>query len=289
MNIHRTAVVSPEAHLAPDVSVGAFCVIGPDVYLGAGCELGSHVTIECNTRIGEHCRIHSHAALGGDPQDISFRGEPAFVEIGSHNIIREFVTINRGAHGERITRVGSNCLLMTGVHIAHDCQVGDRVIMANLATLAGHVHIEERATIGGLAAFHQFTRVGRMAMVGGTAGVMQDVPPFCMVQGSPPATVRALNLIGLKRSGAPDTSITALKHAYRLMFRSGMLKERAIEEIRASVEMTPEARLFLEFLEAPSKRGICKGELSSTWRVVGGSEGQDADTGSGRQRDTAGQ
>lgn len=288
MMIHRTAVISSEAHLAPDVRVGPYCVIGPDVFVGAGCELGAHVVLERNTRIGAGCRIHSHAVIGGDPQDISYRGEPTFCEIGEDNVIREYVTINRGAHDEKVTRVGSHCLLMTGVHIAHDCQVGDRVIMANLATLAGHVHIEERATIGGLAAFHQFTRVGRLAMVGGTAGVMQDVPPFCMVQGSPPATVRALNLIGLKRSGAPDSSIAALKHAYRLMFRSGMLKERAIEEIRTSVELTPEARCFLEFLEVPSKRGICKGEPSSTWRVVGGPEGQGGgEKEAGLQRGTA--
>ncbi len=192
MMIHRTAVIDPEAHLAPGVRVGPYCVIGPGVYIGEGCELGSHVVIECNTRVGANCRVHSHVVLGGDPQDTSYRGEPTFCEIGENNVIREFVTINRGCHGEKVTRLGHNCLLMAGVHMAHDSQVGNHVTMANLATLAGHVEIGDRAVIGGLAAFHQFVRVGRLAMVGGTAGVMQDVPPYCMVQGSPPATVRGL-------------------------------------------------------------------------------------------------
>jgi UDP-N-acetylglucosamine acyltransferase len=288
MMIHRTAVVDAEAHLAPDVCAGPYCVIGPGVYIGPGCELGAHVVIERNTRIGANCRIFSHAVIGGDPQDISFRGEPSFCEIGENNVLREYVTINRGCHGEKITRLGSHCLLMAGVHIAHDCQVGDRVTMANLATLAGHVEIGERAVIGGLAAFHQFTRVGRLAMVGGMAGVMQDAPPFCMVQGSPPATVRGLNLVGLKRAGVTEDSIKALKHAYRLVFRSGMLKERAMEEIQASVEMTPEARYLLDWLEAPSKRGVCKGEPGGVLRVVGGGDhGSNGDNEAGRQRTSA--
>jgi UDP-N-acetylglucosamine acyltransferase len=272
MMIHRTAVVDQDAHLAPDVRVGPYCVIGPGVFIGEGCELGAHVVIECNTRLGANCRISSNVVLGGDPQDSSYRGEPTFCEIGEHNVLREFVTINRGCHGEKITRLGNHCLLMAGVHMAHDSQVGNNVTMANLATLAGHVQIGDRAVIGGLAAFHQFVRVGRLAMVGGTAGVMQDVPPFCMVQGSPPATVRGLNLVGLKRSGVSEQSISALKHAFRLLFRRNMLREHALEEVRASVELTPEVRMFVEWLEGPSKRGICKGEPSGVLRVVGGGE-----------------
>ena len=272
MLVHKTAIVDPEARLEDGVQVGAFSVIGPGVFLGRGVVIGSHSIIERDTRLGDGCHVASHAVLGGDPQDKSYAGEATFLEIGSGSVVREYVTVNRGCHGEKITRVGSNCLLMAGVHVAHDCQVGNGVIMANLATLAGHVQVDDRAVIGGLAVFHQFTRVGRMAMVGGTAGVMQDVPPFCLVQGSPPATVRGLNLVGLKRSGVSEASMSALKHAFRLVFRRNMLKDHALEEIRASVELTPEVRAFVEFLEAPSKRGICKGEPSGVLRVVGGEE-----------------
>lgn len=275
MLIHKTAIVDPEARLEDGVQIGAYSVIGPGVLIGRGCVIGSHTVIERDTRIGPGCRIASHAVLGGDPQDKSYSGEPTFLEIGSNNLVREFVTINRGCHDEKITRVGNNCLFMAGVHVAHDCQVGSGVIMANLATLAGHVVVDDRVVIGGLAAFHQFVRIGRMAMIGGTAGVMQDVPPYCMVQGSPPATVRGLNQVGLKRSGVGEASLSALKHAFRLMFRRNMLKDHALEEIRASVEMTPEVRVFVDWLAAPSKRGICKGEPSGVLRVVGGAEAEE--------------
>jgi UDP-N-acetylglucosamine acyltransferase len=154
------------------------------------------------------------------------------------------------------------------VHLAHDCAVGSRVIMANCATLAGFVTVDDRAVIGGLAAFHQFTRVGRLAMVGGTAGVMQDVPPFCMVQGSPPATLRGLNRIGMVRNGASEQSFIAVKQAYRLMFRRGMTKENALAEIDASVPKTPEVMAFIDFLKAPTKRGIAKGEPVEDLAVV---------------------
>jgi len=183
-------------------------------------------------------------------------------------MLREYVTINRGSHGGAVTRLGNDCMLMAGVHIAHDCTVGDRVIMANCATLAGHVQIEDRAVIGGLAAFHQFVRVGRLAMIGGTAGVMQDVPPFCMVQGSPPATLRGLNRVGIMRSGASEQSFIGLKQAYRLMFRRGMTKDNALAEIEASVQKTPEVVQFTDWLKATSKRGICKGEAVEDLSVV---------------------
>lgn len=272
--IHRTANIHPEAYLEPDVEIGPYAVIGPGVMLGRGCIIGSHVVIERNTRLGAGCRVYSHAVLGGDPQDRSYKGEPTYLEIGERNDFREFVTVSRGCHGEGITRIGSDCMLMAGVHVAHDCQLGSNIVMANLATLAGHVRVEDRVTIGGLAAFHQFVRVGRLAMVGGTAGVMQDIPPFCMVQGAPPATVRGLNLVGLKRSGVDPRGISALKHAFRLMFRRGMLKEHAVAEIEQSVEKTLEVRHFLEFVRQPSKRGICKAASDEGISVL--PEGQDA-------------
>lgn len=266
--MHRTAIVHPSARLEAGAEVGAYCVIGPGVYIGARTKLDSHVAIERDTRIGEDCRIHSQAVLGGDPQDLKYDGAPAYVEIGDRNVIREFVTISRGSRAGAVTRVGSGCMLMAGVHIAHDCRVGDRVVMANYATLAGHVVIEERAVIGGLAAFHQFVRVGKLAMVGGTAGVMQDIPPFCMAQGSPPATLRGLNRVGIMRSGATEQSFIGLKQAYRLMFRRGMTRENALAEIEASVPKTPEVAAFLDWFKADSKRGISKAERTEELKVV---------------------
>jgi UDP-N-acetylglucosamine acyltransferase len=268
MPVHKTAVVHPDARLEADVQVGPYCVIGPGVYVGRGTQIGSHVVIERDTRIGEKNRIASHATIGGDPQDLKYDGAPSFVEIGDRNMLREYVTINRGSHGGAVTRLGNDCMLMAGVHIAHDCSVGDRVILANCATLAGHVQIDDRAVIGGLAAFHQFVRVGRLAMVGGTAGVMQDVPPFCMVQGSPPATLRGLNRVGIMRNGASEQSFIGLKQAYRLMFRRGMTKDNALAEIEASVQKTPEVVQFTDWLKAASRRGICRGEAVEDLSVV---------------------
>jgi UDP-N-acetylglucosamine acyltransferase len=260
VTVHRTAIVHQDARIDPSVAIGPYCVIGPNVFIGAGSVLESHVHIERDTRIGEGCHIFSHAVIGSDPQDLHYDGSPTYAEIGDRCQLREFVTINRGSFEGSVTRLGSDCLLMTGVHLAHDCKVGSRVIMANCATLAGHVTVDDRAVIGGLAAFHQFVRVGRLAMVGGTAGVMQDVPPFCMIQGSPPATLRGLNRIGMVRNGATEQSFVAVKQAYRLMFRRGMTKENALAEIEASVSKTPEVMAFIEFLKAPSKRGIARGE-----------------------------
>jgi UDP-N-acetylglucosamine acyltransferase len=268
LSIHRTAIVHPSARLETGVELGAYCVVGPNVFIGARTKLDSHVSVVRDTRIGEDCRVHSYAVLGGDPQDLKYKDEPSYAEIGDRNLIREYVTISRGSHEGAVTRVGSGCMLMAGVHIAHDCRVGDRVVLANSATLAGHVVIEERAVIGGLAAFHQFTRVGRLAMIGGTAGVMQDVPPFCMVQGSPPATLRGLNRVGIMRSGATEQSFIAIKQAYRLMFRRGMTRDNALAEVEASVPKTPEVVQFIEWFKAESKRGICKAERADELSVV---------------------
>jgi UDP-N-acetylglucosamine acyltransferase len=270
MMIHRTAIVHEDAQLEPDVRVGAYALVGPGVFLGRGTVVDSHAVIERNTRLGAGCHVCSHAVVGSDPQDLRYSGEASWLEIGERTKIREYVTINRGCHGAAITSVGSDCLVMTGVHIAHDCVIGDHVSLANLATLGGHCIVEERAVIGGLAAFHQFVRVGRLAMVGGTAGVMQDVPPYSLVQGAPPATVRGLNLIGLRRSGVPPESISALKHAFRLLFRRGMPREHALAEIETAVTLTPEVRRLVDFIRAESKRGLCNAQAGSTLKVVEG-------------------
>lgn len=266
--IHRTAIVHQDARIDTGAQIGAYCVIGPNVVIGAGTVLDDHVTVARDTRIGEQCRIHSHATIGGDPQDLKYVGQPTYAEVGDRCVLREFVSVNRGSVEGNTTRVGSDSLLMAGVHVAHDCQVGSRVIMANCATLAGFVTVEERAVIGGLAAFHQFVRVGRLAMVGGTAGIMQDVPPYCMVQGAPPATLRGLNRVGMMRAGATEQSFIAVKQAYRLLFRRGMSKDNALAEIEASVPKTPEVMHFVEFMRAPSKRGFAKGEPVEELKVL---------------------
>lgn len=260
MMIHRTAIVHPDAHLEVDVQIGAYSVIGPGVSVGKGTVIGDHVVVASNTKLGQDNKVYSHAVIGSDAQDLSYQGQASHLVIGDRNIIREYVTINRGAHGEALTLVGSDCMLMTGVHIAHDCKVGDRVIMANLATLGGHITIEDSVVIGGLGALHQFVRVGKMAMVGGKAGVMQDVPPYCIVQGSAPATVRGLNSVGLKRSGISNEEMSSLKAAFRLVFRRGMSKDHALAEIREAVAQTPEVSHFVRFLELDSRRGMCKAE-----------------------------
>jgi UDP-N-acetylglucosamine acyltransferase len=274
--IHRSAIVHEDCVLEDDVRIGPYVVIGPGVRIGAGTQINSHVVIECNTRIGARCVVKPHAVIGSDAQDFGFRGEPAYVEIGDRTMIGEFAMISRGSHGDRTTRVGSDSMIMSGVHIAHDCQVGDHVILSNYAQLGGHIVVEDRAVIGGMAAFHQFCRIGTLSMVGGTAGVMQDVPPYCMVQGGPPATVRGLNRIGVRRAGVSDEGVAALKHAYRLLFRRGMTRENALDEIERLVELTPEVGHFVQFCRGPSKRGICKPEPSVGLGVVGaGPEGAD--------------
>jgi len=270
--IHRTAIIHEDAVFEDGVQIGPYAVIGPGVRIGGGTKLGSHTVVECNVRIGRECTVKPHAVIGSDPQDMGYKGEPAYVEMGDRNIVGEFVMISRGSHGERITRIGSDNLIMSGVHIAHDCNVGSNIILSNYTQLAGHITVEDRAVIGGMAAFRQFARIGTLAMVGGTAGVMQDVPPYCMVQGAPPATVRGLNRIGLMRNGVDQDGITALKHCYRLMFRRGMTRDNALDEIEKLVEMTPQVKHFVEFCRNPSKVGICKPEPSSSLGVVGGGE-----------------
>jgi UDP-N-acetylglucosamine acyltransferase len=262
MLIHRTAVVHPEAELGPDVEIGAYSVVGPGVNIGAGTILESHVVITRNSRIGAGCHFHSQVVVGGDPQDRSYKPSMAcFCEVGDRTVLREFVTVNRGIHtADRTTRLGSDCLLMTGSHIAHDCQVGNFVTMANLATLAGHVTVGDKVTMGGLCAVHQFVRIGALCMVGGTAAIMADVPPFCMVQGSPPATIRGLNLIGMQRNDIDSDTQRALKQCFRLFLRRGMTRENAIAEIKASVPAYPAVQQFVDFISVTSRRGYAKAE-----------------------------
>src|SRR5579872_2598062 len=216
--IHPTAIVAPGARLADDVVIGPYCTVGEQVSLGAGVRLQAHVVIDGRTTVGPGTRIFPFASIGLEPQDLKYRGEESSLEIGSNNTIREYVTMNPGTTGGgMVTRVGNNSLFMVGVHIAHDCQVGDNVVMANNATLAGHVVIEDNAVLGGLCAVHQFVRIGRHAMVGGMSGVERDVIPYGQVMGDR-ARLNGLNIVGMQRGGFSREDISGLRNAYQFLF-----------------------------------------------------------------------
>ena len=225
--IHPTAIVERGARLADSVSIGPFCHVGAKVDLGEGVELLSHVVVAGHTTIGDGTRIFPFASIGHQPQDLKYKGEPSRLVIGRNNIIREQVTMNPGTEGGgMMTRVGDGCLFMVGVHVAHDCIIGDHVIMANNATLAGHVVVGDYAVFGGLSAAHQFVRVGQHAMIGGVTGVERDVIPYGAVAGNP-AELSGLNLVGLKRRGFDREAIHNLRAAYRMIFSNeGTLRER---------------------------------------------------------------
>ena len=257
MKIHPTAVVAPDVELAEGVEIGPYAVIGPDVHIGENTVIGPHVVIEGHTDIGARCRIFQFASIGVQPQDLKFRGEPTRVVIGNDNTIREFVTIHRATVSDiGVTIMGDHNLIMAYSHIAHNCKLGNHVIMVNAANLAGHIHVEDYAIIGGLTGVHQFTRIGAHCIIGGASAISKDVAPYLLVSGNR-AKPHGLNLIGLKRRGFKEGTIRALKDAYRLIFRSSLLLRTAIEKVRNEVEDCPEVRHFVEFIEQ-SKRGICR-------------------------------
>jgi UDP-N-acetylglucosamine acyltransferase len=257
MNIHQTAIVSPRADLAEDVEVGPYSLIGDDVHIGSGTVVGPHVVIESHTDIGESCRISQFSSIGGVPQDLKFRGEETRVVIGNDNTIREFVTINRATAADiGTTIIGNHNLLMAYCHVAHNCKLGDHIVMSNATNLAGHIHVEDYAIIGGLTGIHQFTRIGAHSIIGGASAVTQDIPPFVTAAGNH-AKLYGLNLIGLKRRGFADDAIEALKKAYRIIFRSSLLLRTAIVKVREEVGDLPDVRHFIEFIEK-SERGICR-------------------------------
>jgi len=226
-HIHPTAIVEPGARLGAGVSVGAYSTIGPEVELGDGVAVAGHVAIAGRTRIGARSRIHPFASLGQPPQHLSHKSEATTLSIGRDTIIREHATMNTGTvEGGGETRVGDQCFFMAGIHVAHDCRIGDRVIMANQATLGGHVTIADDVVVGGLSAVHQYVRIGRLAMIGGMSGVAMDVIPFTLATGSR-ARLAGLNVVGLKRRGMTEPDMAALRTAYRLVFDGeGRLGER---------------------------------------------------------------
>lgn len=255
--IHPTAIIQPGAKLEDNVSVGAYTVIGEHVVIGSGTSVASHVVIKGWTEIGRDNKIFQFSSIGADPQDLKYAGQETYLKIGDRNRFREFTTVNRGtAEGGGITRVGNDNLLMAYSHVAHDCIVHDHAILANGATLAGHVEIESAAILGGLTAVHQFCRVGCHAMISGGAMVNQDIPPYTVAQGDRAKTV-GLNLIGLKRRGFSESTIRGIKKAYRMIFRSGLRLEEALQQIADELEMTPELDHFVQFIKE-SQRGIAR-------------------------------
>jgi UDP-N-acetylglucosamine acyltransferase len=255
--IHPTAQIDAGATIEPDVAIGAFCIVGAGVRIGAGSVLHPHVVVEGPTTIGEGNRIFPFACVGTEPQDLKYRGEPTTLEIGDRNTLREGVTLHRGTQGGGgVTRLGSDNLLMTGAHVAHDCRVGDRVIFANAATLAGHVTVEDGATIGAFSGVHQFCRVGRQAYIGGYSVLTQDAAPYVLTVGNR-ARAFGINVVGLERKGVPAATIQGLKQAYRLLFRAHLAQDEALAKVRAELGEFEEVALLADFI-AGSERGVIR-------------------------------
>lgn len=255
--IHATAQIHPGAELGENVQVGAFAVIGEHVRIGSGTFIGPHAVIDDYTEIGQDNHIYQFASVGAEPQDLKFGGEISWLRIGDRNRIREFATLHRGtADGGGETRIGNDCLFMAYSHVAHDCQVGNHVILANAATLAGHVLVEDYAIFGGLSAIHQFTRVGAHAMISGGSMITQDIVPYAIAQGDR-AKIVGLNLIGLKRRGFSDEALSTLKAAYKFIFRSDLRLEAALARIAEELDPCPELRVLVDFLKS-GERGIAR-------------------------------
>jgi UDP-N-acetylglucosamine acyltransferase len=257
MALHPTAIIDPKAELHPSVEVGPYCVIGPKVRIGADTVLGPHVVIEGDTTLGKGNHIFQFAALGAIPQDLKYAGEPTRLILGDGNQVREFATLHLGtAGGGGVTRVGNRNLFMACSHVAHDCQVGNGVILANCASLAGHVVLQDFAVLGGLSAVHQFTRIGRNAFISGGSMVGMDVPPYCIAQGDR-AQLAGLNTVGLTRQGFGEDAVGRIKAAYRLLFRSGLGLREALGRVRAELGGNEEIEELVVFIES-STRGIMR-------------------------------
>ncbi len=257
MAIHPTAVIDEKAKVPASCKIGPYCVIGPDVELGENCELISHVVVQGPAKIGSNNRVFPFTALGIEPQDVSYKGDPTRLEIGDNNVIRESVTINRGTvKGGGITRVGSHILIMAYSHIGHDCQIGDHAMLVNAATLAGHVTVEEWAVVGALCPVHQFVRIGRHAYIGGGTVITQDVLPFSMTSAKRETHAYGLNKVGLQRRGFSEERLKKLHRAYRYLLAAKMNTSQAVEKLKGE-EQTEDVRYLVEFIEK-SERGILK-------------------------------
>jgi UDP-N-acetylglucosamine acyltransferase len=254
--IHPTAIVDPGAELGEGVEIGPYCVVGPHVKLGGNTRLMSHVVVEGWTAIGTQCTIFPFASIGQKTQDLKYKGGNSRVEIGDKTTIREYVTVNAATNDGDVTTVGSGCHIMAYAHIAHDCHVGNGVIMGNCTTLAGHITIEDEAGISGLCGVHQFVRIGRMSYIGGCSKLTQDLPPFMMADGNP-LEVHTINSVGLKRRGIPEDVEGLIKKAHRILYREGLSTRQALEKMEKEIELIPEIQHLIHFIKT-SERGIVK-------------------------------
>jgi UDP-N-acetylglucosamine acyltransferase len=258
LRVHPTAIVDPGAKVHPSCKIGPYCVIGPDVELGEECHLVSHVALEGPTKIGASNRIFPFCSIGLAPQDLTYAGEPTRLEIGDHNEIREFVTINRGTvKGGGLTRVGSHILIMAYSHIAHDCAIGDHVILANAATLGGHVTVEEWAQVGALCPVHHFVRIGAHSFVGGGTTITRDVLPFSKTSAARDAQAYGLNAIGLERREFSQERIRKIRHAYKVLLTSKLNTSQALEKLKAEEDRGEDVEMLIKFIEH-SERGVIK-------------------------------
>lgn len=254
MRIHPTAIVSKKAKLADDIEVGPYAIIGDNVKIGANTKIGAYCLIEGNTSIGKSCQIFSGAIIGSRPQDLKFKNEVTYLEIGDNNIIREYCTFNVGTGENGKTIVGNSNLFMAYSHVAHDCRVGNSCVIANNGTLAGHVIIEDKAVVGGLVAIHQFVHIGALSIIGGCSKVVQDIPPFSTCDGHP-AKVFGLNLIGLRRNNISKESIKKLNHAFKLLFNSGFTVKHSLERVENEIKGCEEVSYLVKFAKN-SERGL---------------------------------
>ena len=255
-DIAATAVVDRRAELDSEVEVGPYAVIGPNVRIGSGTRIGAHAVLDGYTVIGRDCRVFPHAVVGMEPQDLKFRGERTWLRVGDRTVIREFATLNSATARDEATVVGSDCLLMAYSHVAHNCRLGDHVILANSANLAGHVQLDDYAIVGGVTPIHQFVHIGTHSFIGGGSRIPQDVAPYTRVAGNP-AKCYGLNLVGLVRRGFSETTLDALKRAYRLLFRSGLTVREAVARVRSEVPALPEVQILVEFMLS-SERGVTR-------------------------------
>ncbi|MBU0507264.1 acyl-ACP--UDP-N-acetylglucosamine O-acyltransferase [bacterium] len=256
-NIHATAIVSARAQIATDVEIGPYSVIDDGVVIGSGCRIAAGVRLHSGVHLEEGVQIYHAAAIGGEPQDLKFGGEETTVSVGSHTVIREFVTVSRGTKATGRTIIGKDCMLMAYAHVAHDCVLGDNIILANSVNIAGHVEIEDYAIIGGVVPIHQFVHIGRHSMIGGGFRVPKDVPPYILAAGYP-LRYCGLNVVGLRRRGFSTEARANLKRAYQWLFSSRIPMSQAVERIRTEMADCEEIRILLEFI-ARSKRGLLPG------------------------------
>jgi UDP-N-acetylglucosamine acyltransferase len=255
-SVHPSAIVHPRATLGAGCEIGPYCIIGEHVTLGDKCKLHSHIVIDGHTQLGRENEIFPFASIGLKTQDLKWKGGVTRVEIGDHNTFREYVTIHSATGDGEITRVGSHNYILAYCHIAHNCALGSHVIMSNVATLGGHVTVGDYAVIGGLAAIHQFCRIGKVAMIGGCSKVVQDVPPFMMADGNP-AETRTINKIGMERNGISEKAQSALRQAYKILFREGLTIRNAVAKVEKKLPAVEEIRHLVQFVRA-SERGISK-------------------------------